>query len=99
MSDIKKQGYYIIDGSSNDFFDCFTQFPMDDCYDTLDEAIFAAREKIYTLSPYYSACVYIQPSESDGDGNYHLMTAEYVFSVNGGEDDTGCYTINEYIEV
>lgn len=74
--------YYIISSKTNDL-------AYEEGFANIEDAIIKAREIAEKETA--SCCLYIQPTEVE------LLCAEYVISVNGGKDDTGCYTIDEEI--
>lgn len=82
----------------NKYYICSNKTSSDDLlypegFSDIEDAIIKAREIANQDTSSY--CIYIQPTERQGQ--VELMNAEYVISVNGGVDDTGCYTIDEEI--
>ena len=78
--------YYIVSSKTNDL-------AYEEGFANIEDAIIKAREIAEKETA--SCCLYIQPTEMQE--KVELLCAEYVISVNGGKDDTGCYTIDEEI--
>jgi hypothetical protein len=78
--------YYIITDHTNDL-------AYEEGFTNIEDAIKKAQE----IAPYIytPCCLYIQPTEMLEQ--VELMCAEYVISVDGGEDKVGGYVIDEEI--